>query len=222
MRYLAIDTSGKNYCAAVYDGKKYFSESFDRSLNNNSEEFFLLELLNKILFLSGLKIDQIDKLILGTGPGSFTGLRIGCAFLKGIAVALGKGIIEIPTFPAIANALANVKVKRLILEYAGRNEFFAMVALAGSATGKESVDIWNKVQICEYIKSQQNIPFNVLVRHDLPELEETKTLIVNNWSEQLIEISRDQNILESKLAEVKLEYKRAVNAKTIAERLLTI
>ncbi|MEK7267104.1 MAG: tRNA (adenosine(37)-N6)-threonylcarbamoyltransferase complex dimerization subunit type 1 TsaB, partial [Nitrospirota bacterium] len=51
---------------------------------------------------SGIKISDIDVFAVATGPGSFTGLRIGLSTVKGFSYATGKQIVSVPTLEALA------------------------------------------------------------------------------------------------------------------------
>jgi len=51
---------------------------------------------------AGLKANELDLLACSAGPGSFTGLRIGMATVKGLALGLGKPFVAVPTLDAIA------------------------------------------------------------------------------------------------------------------------
>jgi tRNA threonylcarbamoyladenosine biosynthesis protein TsaB len=63
-------------------------------------------MIGRLLKKSGEDLKRLDGLCLGIGPGSFTGLRIGVATVKGFALALAKPIVVVPTLDAIAeNAL---------------------------------------------------------------------------------------------------------------------
>ncbi|MBX9703291.1 MAG: hypothetical protein K2X39_03975 [Silvanigrellaceae bacterium] len=57
----------------------------------------LYALYAKALSLLGLQDQQVDYLIVGTGPGSFTGLRIGCAFANGLSLGRPRHLISMPT-----------------------------------------------------------------------------------------------------------------------------
>ena len=66
----------------------------------------LIPMIDRILKKARLKIKDIDCFAVSIGPGSFTGLRIGATVVKGLAYALKKRIIAVPTLDVIAyNAL---------------------------------------------------------------------------------------------------------------------
>ena len=60
-------------------------------------------LFDSIIKDSGFDKNSIDAIAVSIGPGSFTGLRIGLGFSKGLAYALNKPIIPVPTLQAIGN-----------------------------------------------------------------------------------------------------------------------
>jgi len=61
----------------------------------------LLDTMDAALHLAGVSIEQVDLLAIACGPGSFTGLRIGVATWKGLAFALDKPLIAVPTLDAM-------------------------------------------------------------------------------------------------------------------------
>lgn len=62
----------------------------------------LLTLLTEILNVSELTLQEIDAVTISIGPGSFTGLRIGLSTAKGLCYALGRNLVAVPTFDAVA------------------------------------------------------------------------------------------------------------------------
>ena len=62
---------------------------------------FVDELFNEVDF----KINEIDAIALSIGPGSYTGLRIGLSFAKGLAFSLNKAIIPIDTIESLSNEI---------------------------------------------------------------------------------------------------------------------
>jgi tRNA threonylcarbamoyladenosine biosynthesis protein TsaB len=64
----------------------------------------LLTLVQDVIRSSGTALDQLDAIAVSIGPGSFTGLRIGLSTAKGLSFALGKPLVAVSTFEAIAEA----------------------------------------------------------------------------------------------------------------------
>ncbi len=99
---LAIDTSTRNIGIAVYDGVQVLSESIWASRDYHTVE--LAPAIAEVLSRAGRQIQDIKLLAVATGPGSFTGLRIGLAVAKGIALACHVPIIGIPTLDIVAES----------------------------------------------------------------------------------------------------------------------
>ncbi len=83
MILLSVDASAKSAAVAVTDGEKLLAEGFENSGFTHSET--LLPLVDETLKKANKSIDDIDAFAITNGPGSFTGLRIGCAMIKGLA-----------------------------------------------------------------------------------------------------------------------------------------
>src|SRR5512134_1144294 len=92
---LAIDTSTLMAGVALYDGVHVLSEIIWHSPNHHTVE--LAPVVADVLKRSGIKAPDLKALGVATGPGSFTGLRIGMAFAKGLALAWRIPLVGIPT-----------------------------------------------------------------------------------------------------------------------------
>ncbi len=68
----------------------------------------LLPALERLLGDNGIERSRIAAIVVGTGPGAFTGLRVGIATAKGLAHGLGRPIIGIPTGAALLSAAAHL------------------------------------------------------------------------------------------------------------------
>ena len=99
---LALDTSTRNIGIAIYNGIQVFSENIWTSHNFHTVE--LAPAVAVTLSRAGIEIQNIKLLAVATGPGSYTGLRIGMAFAKGIALARHLPIIGIPTLDIVAES----------------------------------------------------------------------------------------------------------------------
>jgi tRNA threonylcarbamoyladenosine biosynthesis protein TsaB len=91
-----------------------------------SQSSSLLSDINTALEDAGLSLPDVDLFACTSGPGSFTGLRIGIATLKGLAATLDRPCAGIPTLQAIAHS-AGVSNTTVALLPAGRGELFAQM-----------------------------------------------------------------------------------------------
>ena len=105
MRILAIDTSGQNCSVAIIDEEKVICD-FNLSIGTTHSET-LLPMIDEVCKTSRIDLSEVDVLACGIGPGSFTGLRIGLATIKGFALAQNKNVIGVPTLDALAYNIAN-------------------------------------------------------------------------------------------------------------------
>jgi tRNA threonylcarbamoyladenosine biosynthesis protein TsaB len=99
---LAIDTSTRNVAIALYDGIQVLCENIWASHDYHTVE--LAPAIADILYRAGIGVQDLKLLAVATGPGSFTGLRIGLAVAKGIALASHLPIIGIPTLDIVAES----------------------------------------------------------------------------------------------------------------------
>lgn len=103
MRILSIDSASKVATAALLDENNLIAEY---TLNNKMEHSTLImDMVDKLLKDSNLSIDDIDGFVVSKGPGSFTGLRIGMATIKGLSFGSNKPYISISSLDALAYSL---------------------------------------------------------------------------------------------------------------------
>ncbi len=105
MKILAIDSSGQTASVALAEDNKLIAEYTLNFKMTHSQT--LMPMLEEIRDRIGLDLSAIDYLAVSEGPGSFTGLRIGAATVKGLGLALGKDVAAVPTLEALA---ANVSI----------------------------------------------------------------------------------------------------------------
>jgi tRNA threonylcarbamoyladenosine biosynthesis protein TsaB len=100
LKILGIDTSSKFLNIALSENKDIIRE---RSyLLDRKHARQLVPRIKELLDKSGVPIARIDAFIIGIGPGSFTGLRIGVSTIKGFSLALGKPCIGVASMDSIA------------------------------------------------------------------------------------------------------------------------
>jgi tRNA threonylcarbamoyladenosine biosynthesis protein TsaB len=99
---LAIDTSTQMLGLALYDGSCVLLERVWKSQRHHTIE--LASAVQAALQESGIQIDKLKVLAVAIGPGSFTSLRIGVVFTKGLSLALHLPVIGVPTLDILAYA----------------------------------------------------------------------------------------------------------------------
>ena len=100
MKILGIDSSGLVASVAVVEDDILIAEYSIQYKITHSQT--LLPMLDEVRERIGLNMEEIDAIAVASGPGSFTGLRIGSATAKGLGLALQKPIVSVPTLDALA------------------------------------------------------------------------------------------------------------------------
>lgn len=100
MKILAIDSSGLVATVALVEDDNLIAEYTIHHKKTHSQT--LMPMLDEVKRMVELELDTIDAIAVASGPGSFTGLRIGAATAKGLAMGLNKPIIEVPTLEGMA------------------------------------------------------------------------------------------------------------------------
>lgn len=107
MLILGFDTTGRSCSAAINEDETLIDERYTE--NGNTHSVTLMPMIDELLKSNNIKIENIDAIALSTGPGSYTGIRIGLCTAKGLAHA--KNIPCIPVNALYALAL-NVRSHR--------------------------------------------------------------------------------------------------------------
>jgi len=102
MRTLGIETSGGRGGVALLDGPRVLgARLFEKGMVHGRE---IAPAIQSLLTEAGLPLAQLDLLACDVGPGSYTGLRVGLAAAKGLALALGKPLVGVASLDALAEA----------------------------------------------------------------------------------------------------------------------
>lgn len=100
MKILAIDTTGTVASVALVDDEKTIGEMTADFKRNHSQT--LMPMVQALLEMVETELLEIDYIGCASGPGSFTGLRIGAATAKALAYAVAKPLVAVPTLDALA------------------------------------------------------------------------------------------------------------------------
>ena len=99
-RVLAVDTALGACSVALLDGEKILSHRFEEMARGHAEALApMVECA-----MAGIAFESLDRLAVTTGPGTFTGQRVGLAFMRGLRIVLRKPLTGVTTLEAMAIA----------------------------------------------------------------------------------------------------------------------
>src|SRR6266852_7071139 len=103
MKVLALESATLSGGAALVDGERLLGEvTLDVAVNHSER---LMAAVDRLVSECGLSPHDLDGLAVSIGPGSFTGLRVGIATVKGLGLALDLPVAAVPTLDALAARL---------------------------------------------------------------------------------------------------------------------
>jgi tRNA threonylcarbamoyladenosine biosynthesis protein TsaB len=102
MRVLAIDTALEACSAALLDTGQSAPLARQSRVMTRGHAEALLPLISDVMVQAELDFSEIDRVAVTTGPGSFTGLRVGLSAARGIGLAAGKPVVGLTTLAALA------------------------------------------------------------------------------------------------------------------------
>ena len=119
---LAIETSSNICGVSLFKNGKNI-DVIENSINRRHDEL-LSDYTQSILKNNKLKVDEINTISVSIGPGSFTGLRVGLSFAKGIAYAVKCSIVPVPTILSLAYSIRDKKPLNGIMHSHANKIFF--------------------------------------------------------------------------------------------------
>jgi len=134
MRVLAFDTSTPVTAVALLDAGRVLAE--DERPNEDRHGDVLLPRVRELLARAGIALARVELIAVGIGPGSFTGLRIGLASAKGLALATGLPVRGVCSLRALAAGAGDVAELCVATLDAGKGEVFAGVFARGADGGE--------------------------------------------------------------------------------------
>jgi tRNA threonylcarbamoyladenosine biosynthesis protein TsaB len=120
---LAIDTATRTASLALHDGARVRVE-----LTWESQDHHTVELMPRIAgMLAQLEVtvEALTGIAVSLGPGSFTGLRVGVAAAKGLAISRGLALVGVPTLDIVAQAMLAARMPVVAVLAAGRGRLCA-------------------------------------------------------------------------------------------------
>ncbi|WP_131971968.1 tRNA (adenosine(37)-N6)-threonylcarbamoyltransferase complex dimerization subunit type 1 TsaB [Exiguobacterium sp. s166] len=145
MKIVAIDTSTKQLSVALSDGQQILAEaSYVTSLNHATK---LMPLLERMMQEVNWSPQDLTRIVIADGPGSYTGLRIGATTAKTLAYTLGIDLVPVSTLELMA-ASAGLTGRIVAIQDARRGTGFVGFYEEGQLIGEEQHTV-----VAEFVKT---------------------------------------------------------------------
>jgi len=136
MIVLALDTCLGACSAAVVDDGRVLGRALEPMTRGHQER--LAPMVREVMAAAGLPFSSLDRIGVTVGPGSFTGLRVGLAFAKGLALALDRPCIGVGALDALAATLGSDGAVAAAID-SGRGQIYLQSFRGGEALTAPSV-----------------------------------------------------------------------------------
>lgn len=144
---LAIDTATRWLGLALHDGRKVVAEVGWESINTQTME--LAPTVAGLLARAEVETAELAGIAVAIGPGSYTGLRIGVGFAKGLALVHKQPLIGVPTLDILAASLPRSERQLVIVAEAGRTRvcagFYKWKGKGWQNDGRPQILDWDKL-----------------------------------------------------------------------------
>jgi tRNA threonylcarbamoyladenosine biosynthesis protein TsaB len=120
---LAIDTATRWLGLSLFDGRSIIADWGWRCQNRHTVE--LGPAVNAILQRTGTTVEDLIGIGIAIGPGSYTGLRVGLGFAKGLALSRAVPLIGVPTLDIVAAGVPEYAGRLVVIAEAGRSRVLA-------------------------------------------------------------------------------------------------
>lgn len=147
MIVLTIDTCLGACSAGLFDGDRTLAVRHEPMSRGHQER--LAPMVAEVLAEAGVTPDRIDRVAVTIGPGSFTGLRVGVAFAKGFASAMGIACIGIGTLEALAASLPASGGEPIAVVDGKRGQVYAQTGVGGAPaqlSHEAAADAWAGIE----------------------------------------------------------------------------
>ena len=160
---LALDTSTRKIGIALYDGIQLTHETVWTSRNNHTIE--LTPAIETAIKRAGLGVEELKAVCVAIGPGSYTGLRIGLAVAKGLALARNIPLVGVPTLDILASAQPLQDTPLAVVLEAGRGR----LAVAWYQAKEDTWKVKKKAQVMTPAEFSKSIRKPTLICGELSE-----------------------------------------------------
>ena len=156
MKILALDTTAKTASVALVEVKKNGPElTAEYSMKTSGHSTTLLPMIESILKNTGNTAADVDLFAVSTGPGSFTGIRIGVAAVKGLAFVNDTPCVGVSSLDALAMGFGEIPGIIVPAVDARRNTAYAAIYTSdgqGNVTRLTDDAQWEMAELCETVQ----------------------------------------------------------------------
>ncbi|NRQ33225.1 tRNA (adenosine(37)-N6)-threonylcarbamoyltransferase complex dimerization subunit type 1 TsaB [Nonomuraea sp. NN258] len=138
MLVLAFDTATPAVTAALHDGERVLAESTTIDARRHGE--LLAPTIERVLSESGATLRDVSAIVAGSGPGPYTGLRVGLMTAQGLATTLGVPAYGMCTLDAVAYGSGRTEPFLVATDARRKEVFWARYADLRTRTGGPAVD----------------------------------------------------------------------------------
>ena len=135
MIVLALDTCLGACSVAVIDGERTLASATEAMTRGHQER--LAPMTGEVMIAAGLAFSDLDRIGVTVGPGSFTGLRVGLAFAKGLALALDLPCIGVGSLEALAGSVGDTGHCAAVIDAGRGNVYLQQFDRARATSGPD-------------------------------------------------------------------------------------
>jgi tRNA threonylcarbamoyladenosine biosynthesis protein TsaB len=201
---LGLDTASATASLAIVSHGKVLAQLSRSALSHGAQ---LPAATAEVVAQAGLRLKDLQGIAVGIGPGSFTGLRVGIAYAKGLVLALGCALIGIPTFDCLALAA---------FEQASPPEGTAICPILDARKGEIYANLY-RVRADRLDKISQ--PLVIKLQNLFPELSDGVILVGDSKAEEASLLLSERGIRSTVLDEVELNSRGRYVAALGGERI---
>lgn len=230
--FLSIDTSSPYSFVSVYKKGQFVSESFFGETSHNEE---IDRLVKAVAARAEIQFSELSGLILGSGPGSFTGLRISFAYMKGLAFALKLPLYQYSSIESCIYSFLAEPANPVFcsISDARRGEYFVSLQQVQNDSVKairptQILSVEQVLKVLKELDGQKVLvncspgtgeEFSMIESRPLPQLSES---IVQMHLHEAKFAGSENSFDLQKIAIIEPFYLREVAAKTLKDRGITL
>lgn len=163
MIILTIDTCIGACSAGLFDRDRALAVRSEPMTRGHQER--LAPMVEEVFAGAGIAPAEIDRVAVTIGPGSFTGLRVGVAFAKGFASALGAPCLGVGTLEALVESVPAAEGTRIGVVDGKRGQIYAQIELGGAPaqlTYEDAATAWGAIAMPVFVGPGAELAMSIM------------------------------------------------------------